>query len=445
MFKNIALKLISDSMGNDIPKNIDLEAQQRINTFLTERSVSGAACIVKNGTVIAEVYTGNFGERTQFQIASVTKQFTAMAIMQLVEKKSLELDATLNTFIDDFSHGDEITVRHLLGMTSGLPRQTQDLDETKAITMEKLVSNIKKQIGTNKLRFEPGSEFEYSNINYQLLADIITKVSGKDYATYMSENIFKSLGMDLTGLEYVEGGFPAIGFTGDGTEKADVVHWSVPTGAGGLKMSVPDMVKWQRELERLRLGLHGLISPDNFKIMITPGKGGYGFGFSRVNQEKLEYSHSGWVTGESSYFMHSKDTGVFVFSNNDKVDTGTIAKVAALKMSGNEIPDQLMCRLLLGDIQSLFSRNQVGEALEKFSELKKLMEDTDLLAVQVQDEVGTLYFNYVKYNQERVNINDLTKMLEVLENVNVSPKLPVHRKAIVQGAIKGLNDIKLKL
>ena len=78
-------------------------------------------------------------------------------------------------------------------MTSGLPRQTQDLDETKAITMEKLVSNIKKQIGTNKLRFEPGSEFEYSNINYQLLADI-TKVSEKDYATYMSENIFKSLG-----------------------------------------------------------------------------------------------------------------------------------------------------------------------------------------------------------------------------------------------------------
>ena len=177
--------------------------------------------------------------------------------------------------------------------------------------------------------------------------------------------------------------------------------------------------------------------------MITPGRAAMDLDFPELTREVRVFSF-GVGHGESSYFMHSKDTGV-VFSNKHKVDTGTIAKVAALKMSGNEIPDQLMCRLLLGDIQSLFSRNQVGEALEKFSELKKLMEDTDLLAVQVQDEVGTLYFNYVKYNQERVNINDLTKMLEVLENVNVSPKLPVHRKAIVQGAIKGLKDIKLKL
>ena len=106
MFKNIALRLCSNSMGNDIPgRNIDAAAQERINTFLTERNVSGAACVVKNGTVIAEVYTGNFDTSTQFQIASVTKQFTAMAIMQLVEKKSLKLDDTLDTFIKDFPHG----------------------------------------------------------------------------------------------------------------------------------------------------------------------------------------------------------------------------------------------------------------------------------------------------------------------------------------------------
>lgn len=439
MFKNIALKLISDSMG----KNIDLEAQERINRFLTERSVSGAACVVKNGTVIAEVYTGNFDKSTQFQIASVTKQFTAMAIMQLVEKESLKLDATLNTFIEDFPHGNKITVHHLLGMTSGLPRHNQNLDETKEISMEDLIVHIKDQIGTNDLMFDPGDKYEYSNINYQLLAFIITQVSGKDYATYMSENIFEPLGMNLTGLDYVKGGSPAIGFTGDGTEQADVVHPSVAIGSGCLKMSVPDMVKWQRELERLRLGLHGLISPDNFKIMITPGKGDYGYGFSGVNPEKYVYSHSGRIMGGSSYFMHSKDTGVIVFSNNDREVVDIIAKVVELKVSDNPIPRKFSCGLLFRNIQLLFYRNEVNEAVKMFSELDKLMEDTDPFAVYVQDEVGTLYFKYVKDNHERVNIEDLTKMLEVLENV--SQKVPKFRQEYVQDAIKSLKKIKSEL
>ena len=136
---------------------------------------------------------------TKFHLASVSKPFTAVAILLLEEKGLLSVQDPLTKFIPDYPRGDEITIHNLLVHTSGIKNVNvfgnYDRESKFPQTPEKLVKLFKDK----PLDFNPGEKYSYSNSNYNLLAFIIEKVSGKSYGEFLKENIFNHLNMKDTG------------------------------------------------------------------------------------------------------------------------------------------------------------------------------------------------------------------------------------------------------
>lgn len=128
---------------------------------------------------------------TFFQSASVGKQFSAMAIMLLLEDGKVELDQKVNKYLEVPETWKEITVRHLLTHTSGLPRRVEGMDERRDYTDAELWALMKKSAPTS----QPGESFRYSNLGYLTLGFLINKTAGRSYYDFMQERVFKPLGM----------------------------------------------------------------------------------------------------------------------------------------------------------------------------------------------------------------------------------------------------------
>jgi|GEM_PF-1669756 len=182
--------------------NHSLALAAYLTAWTSNRGFSGTVLVAhKNNIVINQGY-GYANDETQelntphtvFRIASITKIFTAVAILQLQEQSTLNLDDALSMYIPNYPRGDEITIHHVLSMTSGIPNILKFItpeERQEHITLEALIEKIKHIT----LEFEPAAKFSYSNSNYSLLAYIIEKTSGLSYAQYLSKYIFKPLQM----------------------------------------------------------------------------------------------------------------------------------------------------------------------------------------------------------------------------------------------------------
>src|SRR5580700_2751462 len=189
-----------------------------------------------------------------FNLASITKQFTAVAILQLVEQGKISLQDSLQKFIPDFpSKGHKITIENLLTHTSGIKDYMQ-IDYPNS-NMERLDYKPKQLIDSFKnfaLEFEPGTKFSYSNSGYYLLGYIIEKVSGKRYQSYIEDNLLKPLGLthsyfDSTGIIIPN---RVNGYRKDDTVFKNADYWSptIEYSAGGLISNVDDLFKWHQGL-----------------------------------------------------------------------------------------------------------------------------------------------------------------------------------------------------
>ena len=141
---------------------------------------------------------------TKFRIGSITKQFTATLILQLVEEGKLKLDGKITDYLTDYRKdtGDRVTIHHLLNHTSGIPSYTSRPDFRTAIMRNPYkITDFVKQLTSGDLEFEPGSKFSYNNSGYVLLGAIIEKVTGKSYETVLTERILKPLGMTNSGYD----------------------------------------------------------------------------------------------------------------------------------------------------------------------------------------------------------------------------------------------------
>ena len=178
---------------------------------LKEKSSPGVAVLVADDSRI--LYEKAYGYAdiknkiaatpdTKFRIGSVTKQFTAAAILKLQENNLLSVNDKLSKFIPDFPRGDEVTIHHLLTHTSGIHSYTNKPDfidkVTKTISPDSLISSIK----NDPYDFNPGEQLRYNNSGYFLLGYIINKVSGKSYEQYLKETFFNPLQMNNTGIHY---------------------------------------------------------------------------------------------------------------------------------------------------------------------------------------------------------------------------------------------------
>ena len=242
---------------------------------------------------------------TKFRIGSVTKQFTAAAILLLEERGKLTLEDPISKHVPDAPAAwQDVTVFHLLTHTSGIPSFTgfkeYNTAKLSASTPEKIMAEVRDR----PLEFTPGEKFTYSNSGYLLLGYIIERVSGQPYGAFLHENVFTRLGMGDTGVDSNAAIIPrrAAGYVpgGRGLANAPYIDMSVPHAAGALYSTTADLWRWQQ-------GLFGgkLLSPESLAKMITPHKGGYalGVGVQTVDGRKV-IAHGGGIEGFNSHLMY---------------------------------------------------------------------------------------------------------------------------------------------
>ncbi|MDJ0688398.1 MAG: serine hydrolase [Xenococcaceae cyanobacterium MO_188.B32] len=190
--------------------------------------------------------------QTKFRLASLTKQFTAAAILKLQEQNLLDVHNSIATYLPDYPHGEEITVNQLLNHTAGIPNFTSFDDYQTKKRLPTKLDDLIACFSDRPLEFTPGDRFSYSNSGYLVLTKIIETVSNRSYADYLQKYIFEPLGMKDSGYDRHETILKnrASGYvsTGEGYQNAEYIDMSVPSGAGGLYSTVEDMYKWERSL-----------------------------------------------------------------------------------------------------------------------------------------------------------------------------------------------------
>lgn len=288
-----------------VAQDIESKVDEYIEAHIKNGSFSGSILIAENEKVLLSKGYGianiehdvpNTPE-TKFRLGSVTKQFTAMAIMQLQEKGLLAVNDPLVKFIPDYPNGDKITIHNLLTHTSGIPNIT-DLSELQDIkTINSPVEKTIEIFKNKPLEFAPGEKYQYSNSGYILLGYIIEKVSGKSYEAYLKENIFDPLEMGDSGYDHhrtilkhrAAGYFPGK----DGVVNAEYIDMSIPHGGGGLYSTIEDMYRWDRALYTEKL-----VKKSSLDKMFTPFKNDYGYGWKIEQQLNHKcISHAGGIEG----------------------------------------------------------------------------------------------------------------------------------------------------
>lgn len=278
---------------------------------------------------------------TIFQSGSVGKQFTAFAIMLLVEDGKIRLDEKISKYLGEVpATWSNITIRHLLTHTSGMTDYPRDFDNRKDYTEEEFI-RVAKAVPT---AFAPGEKWAYSNLGYMTLGVIIGKVTGKFYGDFLKERVFSQLGMSTARVisEYDIIPNRAAGYqlrNGEIKNQAWVSPSLNTTADGSLYLSALDMIKWDEALAAGKL-----LSKASYDQMWTPvrladGKEqpyGFGWGIRRINGKRL-IDHSGAWQGFRSYIGRYPEDRVtiIVFANCSNANPDRIAgSVAAIVNAG---------------------------------------------------------------------------------------------------------------
>lgn len=305
-----------------------------------------AVLVVKNGAPIFKKAYGlaNLEEnipveaQTNFRLASVTKQFTAMCIMLLVERGQLRYETSLQEVFPEFpDYGRAITIRHLLQHTSGLIDYEDLIPDTATVQVLDMdvLAMMKVQDSTYS---KPGGKFRYSNSGFAVLAMIVEKLSGKTFATFLRESIFAPLEMTNT-IAYEKGisevNHRAMGYRMEGGKAvfSDQSLTSAVLGDGGIYSSVEDLFKWDQALYT-----NELVSEETRARAFTPGvlndgtKTEYGFGwYVGEYRGHARVRHSGSTCGfrnELQRYPESKFT-VIILTNRAEPDVEEIANQLA--------------------------------------------------------------------------------------------------------------------
>src|SRR6266436_2759532 len=218
---------------------------------------------------------------TKFRLGSITKQFTATLILQLVEQGKIKLDGKLTDYLPDYRKdtGAKVTIHNLLSHTSGVPNYTAQQGFFQNVSRNPFtVDDFIKKYASGDLEFEPGTKFNYSNSGYFLLGAIIEKVTGKPYEQVLKEKIFDPLGLKDSGYDHWETILSkrAIGYTQTprGYETAPYLDMSIPYAAGSLYSTVEDLYLWDQALYGEKV-----LSAKSKELMFKPNLSDYGYGF----------------------------------------------------------------------------------------------------------------------------------------------------------------------
>lgn len=287
---------------------------------------AGGEVIFERGYGFAEVeWQVPNGPDTKHRLGSITKQFTATLVLQLVEDGTLSLDDRLADLLPWYRQdtGSRVTLHQLLNHTSGIPSYTTPAFFRDASRTERPTRQLVTELCSGDLEFEPGSEFRYNNSGYVILGAILEEVMGTTYGELLEQKIFSPLGMDDSGYDHTARIIPrrAEGYerTLGGLRHAGYLAMSLPHAAGALYSTVRDLHRWDRALAG-----DEILSGESKKRMFTPGLGDYGYGWGITTApigpdgaDRRVMRHGGGINGFNTLIVRIPADGHLVVLLNN--------------------------------------------------------------------------------------------------------------------------------
>ncbi len=335
------------------------KASAYIDSYIRDGQFSGTVLVVKDGKPLLRKGYGLANREwnipntpeTRFRLGSITKQFTAAAILRLAEQGKLSLDDPISKYYPEAPAAwEKITIHHLLNHTSGIVSYTglPDFFQKQSMIARK-PAEIVKLTQDKPLEFEPGSKMKYNNTGYILLGYVIEKVSGAPYDEYLRRTLFEPLGLKDTGYDWNNAVIArrASGYTPDGKHAA-YLDMSLPYAAGSLYSTVDDLARWAEALESGKV-----VSEESYAKMTTPYFNQYGYG---LVMEKIEdhavVGHGGGINGFNTMLLRARNDGltVAVLANQNGPAADRMGKDLAALYFGKDVkPRAVLTEVQLPD------------------------------------------------------------------------------------------------
>jgi len=327
IFKKSLLIFISTTFFLQLKAQDDLKTKidEYLNAQVNIKGFSGSVLVAKKDNIIYKKGFGyanhehkvNNAPETKFLLASVTKQFTSMAIMLLVNEGKIKLDGKISDYLPYYRKdiGEKITIHQLLIHTSGIPGYTElpgfFVDDCRDPYNAK---DFILKFCSNDLEFQPDADQKYNNSAYCILGGIIEEISGLTYGEFIKKNIFDKLGMFNSGYEshktIIENEAEGYSKEGDKLVHADYLDISVAYAAGGLYSTVEDMYLWDRSLYT------DFLLPKKWRdTMFVNYKNGFGYGW--MNSKFFGHQvvhHSGGIHGFSTHIARLIDDDICIIT-----------------------------------------------------------------------------------------------------------------------------------
>jgi CubicO group peptidase (beta-lactamase class C family) len=385
---------------------------EKINNLLTKYNeyglFNGSALVAEDGKVI---FKNGYGfanmewkvpntSDTKFRIGSISKQFTATIIMQLVEEGKIKLDGKIIDYIPDYRKdtGEKVTIHQLLNHTSGiLPYTSMPNVWSDSLRNHYEEDYMIKLFHSGDLQFEPGSKFMYNNTGYYLLAVIAERVTGKKFGELLNERIFAPLGMTNTASEDdgVVVDKKASGYLKIANTYSLDPYFYMPNalGAGQMFSTVEDMVKWDQALYT-----DNILSDESKEKMFTPYLSGYGYGWGistdtikGTNEITKVTSHSGGINGFITIFVRllDKKQMIALFNNTGNAPLNEMVHeiVKILYDQKFNYPKQPISNVLANTID----KEGIDAAIDKYRKLKDSDNDSYDFSENQLNNLGYMY------------------------------------------------------
>lgn len=376
------------------PLNDELVAkiETYIQAHVENKRFSGSLLVAKGDSIIFQKSYGfadhNLGLKnnkgTKYLIGSITKPFTAYAVLLLEKNGLLSINDKLSKFFPEYPNAENISIAQLLTHTAGIPDYhicpTWKKDGQKDITPAHTIETLKKLAP----RFEPGARFEYSNSGYILLGLIIEQVSHKSFENYLQENIIAPLHLKNTGVVkndvYIRNLAKGYRTSPRSRQPADYINYNQPFSSGNMYSTPEDLWKFTKAVMKSELLPR---EKTNDIFLKNSGKYGYGWGI-RKNDNDIFYGHHGGMNGfvgSTSYFP-ADDYFICFLKNDENAPWYTLANDLVKMISGAAVstPEkQILAQPSAKNINELIGKYLIkqGDTLSVFTSKNKLyMQET---------------------------------------------------------------------
>ncbi len=332
--------------------------------------VKDGKTLLRKGYGLADVELGVKVEPDMvFRLGSMTKQFTAAAILMLAEQGKLSLSDDMTKFFPDYpSNGRVVTVEHLLTHTSGIKSYTGIPAWRKMWRNDMTVAELIDLFKNEPPDFAPGEQWAYNNSGYVLLGAIIEKVSGQTYEQFLRKNIFEPLGMTHTfygsATRLIPRRVPGYSKTKDGLQNAEYLSMTQPYAAGSLLSTVDDLALWDASLYTEKLLKQSSLQKAWTNYTLKDGtSAGYGYGWAKWQYEgHTVIEHGGGIQGFTTDGVRMPDDRVYVavLTNRDYSSPDAVAFKLAALAAGKPLRPSVAVRLKPEEMDALVGVYQIN-------------------------------------------------------------------------------------